>query len=274
MLAGSGPGRQVLAGAAVGLGCPTIGAAGSRKERRDEIFSTGCADSFAGLRHLCRRRRCGAICGAWKRLARRISPPPLSRSNSCSTTARIIAPIWCAAANADSSICRSSRSTSVFGRRRRHLPPLPAGAERRRRPPARRARAAAAVGISPASAGRSRRCVLGAVMDGPRIAGSASARPSRRPLRDLLRMTIFPYRPNRRHPEERRQARLEGRNGASAASGSGPVFRRGSRRSRGRFCGRASWPRRISPAADTAGTCCRRGPRRAPASPRARCRGR
>ncbi len=48
---------------------------------------------------------------------------------------------------------------------------------------------------------------------------------------------------------------------SSSFSGSEQVPRRGSRRSRGGSCGRASRPRRISPAAGRAGTWCRRGRR-------------
>ncbi len=46
---------------------------------------------------------------------------------------------------------------------------------------------------------------------------------------------------------------------------SAPVSRRDSRRTRAGSCGRASRPRRISPAADRAGISNRRGPRAAPA---------
>ena len=58
------------------------------------------------------------------------------------------------------------------------------------------------------------------------------------------------------------------------STASAPASRRGSRRSRAASCGRASRPRRISPAADTAGTWNRRGLRAAPASRSGRCRGR
>ena len=57
-------------------------------------------------------------------------------------------------------------------------------------------------------------------------------------------------------------------------SASAPASRRDSRRSRAGSCGRASRPRRISPAAGTAGIWNRRGPRAAPASPTGRYRGR
>ena len=60
----------------------------------------------------------------------------------------------------------------------------------------------------------------------------------------------------------------------AALTASAPASRRGSRRSRAASCGRASRPRRISPAADTAGTWNRRGLRAAPASRSSRCRGR
>ena len=49
----------------------------------------------------------------------------------------------------------------------------------------------------------------------------------------------------------------------ASISGSGPDARRDSRRSRGGSCGRASRPRRTSPAAGRAGTWCRRAPRAA-----------
>ncbi len=62
--------------------------------------------------------------------------------------------------------------------------------------------------------------------------------------------------------------------GGGAVSASGPASRRDSRRSRAWSCGRASRPRRISPAAGTAGTWNPPGPRGAPASSRGRCRGR
>ena len=58
------------------------------------------------------------------------------------------------------------------------------------------------------------------------------------------------------------------------STASAPASRRGSRRSRAASCGRASRPRRISPAADRVGTWNRRGPRAAPASRSGRCRGR
>jgi hypothetical protein len=43
-------------------------------------------------------------------------------------------------------------------------------------------------------------------------------RPSRQPLCGFLRMTVFIARKEDRHPEERRQARLEDRSGHHAAA--------------------------------------------------------
>ena len=69
----------------------------------------------------------------------------------------------------------------------------------------------------------------------------------------------------RHRPGRRRRQRF---------TASEPAWRRGSRRSRGRPSCRASRPRRISPAAGTAGISNPPGPRAAPASPTGRCRGR
>ena len=66
----------------------------------------------------------------------------------------------------------------------------------------------------------------------------------------------------------------QSRGSAAALSASAPASDRDSRRSRAASCGRASRPRRISPAADTDGISSPRGRRAAPASPRGRCRGR
>jgi hypothetical protein len=63
-------------------------------------------------------------------------------------------------------------------------------------------------------------------------------------------------KPTREEPAQRARSQV---------TWSGAVGSAGSRRSRGRSCGPASRPRRTSPARGTGGTCCRPGPRTAPA---------
>ena len=103
--------------------------------------------------------------------------------------------------------------------------------------------------------------------------GGSSSSPLCRAGPRLRRLRDRQWRPERQKQKGRPASRplhLDGR----TLSASAPAFRRGSRRSRAASCGRASRPRRISPAAGTADTWNPTGPRTAPASPTGRYRGR
>ena len=135
----------------------------------------------------------------------------------------------------------------------------------RRRPPR---SCAAAPASCAAPAAISSRCPRAISILPPRITSSRRLTPQPCGEKPVTPMSMAPG--NDRGSGPAVAARLRGaavRDGRrwEGLSASGPAFRRDSRRSRAGSCGRASRPRHISPAADTAGIWNRPGPRAAPA---------